>query len=141
MDSKFEIKIQPTEDIQTPLTLNSLTDNIKIVIGGKTLNEYFFTAPFECQIVTAFEIHGTAGTDAGAVTLDIQNGGTSILASTFNLKGAVDTVQEVAPSATLSARQIDRGDSLKLVTSGVLTAVAGVTVTVVLKTDLKNLIG
>lgn len=137
----FKIELQPEEKIESPLTLNDITNYIKFTVSGKTLDEYFFIAPFDCQIITASEIHGTAGTDAGAVTLDIQNGGTSLLASTFNLKGTVDTVQEVSPTATLSARQIDKGDSLKLVTSGVLTAVAGVTVTVVLKTDLKNLIG
>ena len=101
----------------------------------------FFIAPFACEVVSVREVHTTAGTDAGAVTLDIEkltgttapDSGVSVLSATINLKGAANTVQAPALTGTTANKQLAAGDRLCLKDAGVLTAVAGVAVTVELK--------
>lgn len=112
--------------------------------GAATAANYgvFFIAPFACEVVSVRENHTTAGTDAGAVTLDIEKltgtqvsgAGVSVLGATkINLKGTAETVQAPALTATAANKQLAVGDKLNLLDTGVLTAVAGVTVTVELK--------
>lgn len=102
----------------------------------------FFIAPFACEVVSVRENHTTAGSDAGAVTLDIEKltgtqasgAGVAVLGATkINLKGAAETVQAPALTATAANKQLAVGDKLNLLDAGVLTAVAGVAVTVELK--------
>ena len=98
----------------------------------------FFHAPWPCEVVSIKESHKTAGTDVGAVTLMIEKrtgtqtktNGVDVLASTFNLKAAVETYQEGTMTATAANRQLSIGDKLGLETAGTLTAVAHVVVTV-----------
>ncbi len=101
----------------------------------------FFIAPFACEVVSVREAHTTAGTDAGAVTLDIEkltgtqapDAGVSVLSATIDLKGAANTVQAPALTATTANKRLAAGDRLCLKDAGTLTAVAGVAVTVELK--------
>lgn len=101
----------------------------------------FFIAPYSCEVVEAWESHKTAGTDAGAVTLDIEkltsgqalDAGVSTLGSTFNLKGTVNTPQRQKATASGVQRFLKPGDRLALKDSGTLTAVAHVAVTVLLR--------
>ncbi|MGE5631382.1 MAG: hypothetical protein ACM3TR_09835 [Caulobacteraceae bacterium] len=101
----------------------------------------FFIAPFACEVVSVREAHTALGTDAGAVTLDVEkltgtqapDAGVSVLSATINLKGAVNTVQNPALTATTANKQLAAGDRLCLKDAGVLTAVAGVSVSVELK--------
>lgn len=101
----------------------------------------FFIAPFACEVVSVREAHTAAGTDAGAVTLDIEkltgtqapDAGVSVLGATVNLKGAVNTVQAPALTGTTANKQLAAGDRLCLKDAGTLTAVAGVAVAVELK--------
>lgn len=94
----------------------------------------------EWQVASVLCVTETAGTDAGAVTLQIvktasgtaKGAGTAILATPFDLKAAADTVQ-AGTLAALAAIQLNPGDSLALVPTGTLTAVAGLCVTVELK--------
>ena len=102
----------------------------------------FFIAPFACEVVSVRENHTTAGSDAGAVTLDIEKltgtqasgAGVAVLGATkINLKGAAETVQAPALTATTANKQLAAGDKLNLLDTGTLTAVAGVAVTIELK--------
>lgn len=98
---------------------------------------------FECQSV--MEIHETLGTDGGAVTLDVKKAtgtqaataGTSFLATTFNLKAAINTVVRknrsnagfLTTAAGIAARTISAGERHAIDFTGVMTAVSGVNVT------------
>ncbi len=101
----------------------------------------FFIAPFACEVVSVREVHTTAGTDAGAVTLDVEkltgttapDSGVSVLSATINLKGTANTVQAPALTGTTANKQLAAGDRLALKDAGALTAVAGVAVAVELK--------
>lgn len=104
-----------------------------------------FTADADCEIVYAAERHETLGTDAGSVSLAIKkassgtsiSGGTNLLAASqeFNLKAAINTTQVRSKSAgNLAAdRVILAGQCVGLDFVGVMTAVTGVSVTVVLR--------
>jgi hypothetical protein len=90
------------------------------------------------QITDVRERHEAAGTDAGAVTVMVMKvpsgtakaAGTACLAAGISLKATADTNQDAALHATAANSQLVDGDSLALVTTGTLTAVAGVSVTV-----------
>lgn len=100
-----------------------------------------FTAPYPMTVIGVTEVHTTAGSDAGAVTLGLERcqgteasgAGDALLASDFNLKGTAETVQTGTLTATTANLTLQRGDRLNLVDTGVLTAVAGVQVTVRLR--------
>ena len=89
-----------------------------------------------CTVLSISEIHETLGTDLGAVTLIVErlqgvevSGAGDALAAAVDLKGANNTVQ--TPAITGGAVMILAiGDRLNLIDTGVLTAVAGVCVTV-----------
>lgn len=95
----------------------------------------FFIAPFACTVSEFREVHQTAGTDAGAVTLDLEkltgtqalDAGTGLLQTTLSLKAAINTVQTATLTNTVSNRSLARGDRLTLKDAGVLTSVANVT--------------
>ena len=101
---------------------------------------HFFIARHPCEILVVKEVHGTAGTDAGAVTLDIEKltgttaagSGDSILVAGFNLKGTANTVQSKS-GADLTGQTLVEGDRLALEDTGTLTNVANLNVTLYLK--------
>ena len=101
----------------------------------------FFIADRSYEIIEVRERHETAGSDGSAVTVDVYKvpsgtapaSGTSVLTTTMNLKATANTNQSGSVTATISNKRIARGDSLALVTSGTLTSVAGVTVSVLIK--------
>lgn len=105
-------------------------------------NVGMWIADADAEIVFAAEIHETLGTNGSAVTLDIVkaadgtalSGGTSLLASTFNLKATINTTQQRSLSAgTLATdRIIYAGQHLGLNFSGTFTALTGVHVSIVL---------
>lgn len=114
--------------------------------GAATAANYgsFFIAPISCEVIEMWEGHRVAGTDVGAVTLDIEklvsgdalDSGVSVLQSTANLKGTINTPQRVKAQDDVSGplrRFLKPGDRLALKDSGTLTAVAHVTVTVLLR--------
>lgn len=86
------------------------------------------------EISAVLEKHETKATDAGAVILDVvkvNDGstiatGVTILTSTFNLKGVVDTYQVKQGSGLNAERKLKPNQSLALKTTGVLTDLAGV---------------
>jgi hypothetical protein len=155
------VDIKPIEEqLNTPTLLRTINDTISFAVSVRVPDtdaansaKYgtFFIAPFPCVLVRAYERHGTAGTDAGAVTLDVEkltNGtakgsGVSMLASTFNLKSTANTYVLKDPSTGVTSGTLNRalslGQAVALKTSGTLTAVNDVIVTLVFKTDLSNL--
>lgn len=132
-----------TKDVawQAPITLTfSAGPNAALL----TLPDVgLFTADADCEILSATERHETLGTDGGAVTADIKaaasgtsiNGGTSLLASTFNLKSVINTTQSRSIAAgTLAAnRVILAGQCVGIDFGGTMTSVTGVCITVVLR--------
>lgn len=101
----------------------------------------FFICPFNCTITKVKEIHQTAGSDAGAVTLDLEkltgttapDSGVSALASTLSLKATANTVQTATLTTTLGNKNLTIGDRLCLKDTGTLTDVTNVTISVELQ--------
>jgi hypothetical protein len=90
------------------------------------------------------EIHSAAGTDAGAVTAVITHetaagqapgAGSSVMTNTFNFKGAANTLQRATLAAVDGLGRVNTvlivkpGERLSLQVTGVVTALAGVVVT------------
>jgi hypothetical protein len=113
------------------------------VPGGAAAADYdgVIPVPYGCEVVSVRERHQTAGSDAGAVTVMVKKvpsgtakaSGTDVLSAGISLKATADTVQTGSLHATAANKQLAAGDGLALVTTGVLTAVDGVSVTVELK--------
>jgi hypothetical protein len=113
--------------------------------NGDLVDAGFFIADDYYEVVDVAESHETAGSDGGAVTLDVKKcpsgsaiaAGTSILASTFDAKSTAATpVRKTVSNAGLAAqgsRLLSPGDRLVIDYTGTLTALAGVVVTAVLK--------
>jgi hypothetical protein len=103
-------------------------------------DQCFFIADQAYEVSAILEIHSVAGSDAGAVTLDIvkdssgtaPTGGVSVMASTLSLKATANTFQAIAASSDRAAIALAAGDRLSVNFTGVLTDVAGVVVEVVL---------
>jgi hypothetical protein len=97
----------------------------------------FFIADRDYEVIDFSEVHATAGSDAGAVTLDctIDKGtaapgaGTTCLAGTCNLKATANTVIIPGVATALRNRLLKAGDRLSVKYTGTLTALAGVTAT------------
>ncbi len=97
----------------------------------------FFIAPFPCVVLSARESHGTLGTDGSAVGLNIEKltgtealgSGANVLSADFNLKSAINTVQQGAISKTIANTNLKKNDRLALKDVGTLTAVADVAIT------------
>ena len=101
---------------------------------------YFYVADRPLIVSGVTERHETAGSAGGAVTVMLKKSpsGTTIasgvdtLSAGINLKGTADTNQSGTLAAT-AAITLAVGDALGLVTTGTLTSVAGVHVTVNLR--------
>jgi len=101
----------------------------------------FWIAPFDCVITEVQEVHQTAGSDGGAVTLDIEKltgtqapaAGVSALASTIDLKGTANTVVTATLTDTIANKNLVIGDRVALKDGGVLTSVDTVTVIIEIK--------
>lgn len=100
-----------------------------------------FIADRAYEVLAISEVHRTAGTDAGAVTLNLEkctsgtapDSGVTLLATAFDLKASTNTPRYGTLTATKSNLLLARGDRLILKDSGVLTGVADVAVTVILR--------
>lgn len=106
--------------------------------SGATAANYgnCFIALAPCFVRAVKEVHGTAGTDAGAVTLDLEKltgatspgAGATMLITTFNMKGAVNTLQTGVFDPDRTKRTLSAGDRMALKLSGTPTAVADVVI-------------
>lgn len=94
----------------------------------------FLIVPMACLIIGFKEVHSTAGSDAGAVTLDLEKltgttaagSGVSALASTLSLKATANTVQTATLTGTATNRTLAAGHRMALKLTGTPTAVANV---------------
>lgn len=114
----------------------SYTMNANASLADQT----FFVANRTFQVIACRQVHSTAGSDAGAVNLqvvkdtgtDAPGAGTNLLTNNtnagFDLKGTANTVQVGALVTTLATVRLAVGNRLAVDFAGVLTAVAGVTV-------------
>lgn len=101
----------------------------------------FFTAQFPVQVMGFSGGFTTAGSDAGAVTLQLERlqgteapgDGDDLLSSALNLKGTANTVQTGDFGTAKTLRNLLTGDRLGLVLTGTPTAVAGLNATVWLR--------
>lgn len=101
----------------------------------------FFIATFPCSVKAVSMVQTTAGSDGGAVTLQLErlqgteapDAGDELLTTAFNLKGTANTVQEGILVARKTLTALAPGDRLCLKDAGTLTAVAGLNVTVELQ--------
>lgn len=100
----------------------------------------FFIAPVACYVSGFREVHQTAGSDASAVTVTLEkltgttapDSGTVLLTSALSLKATANTVQTGTIVSTMTNgifdKKLNASDRLCLKDSGVLTAVANVTI-------------
>lgn len=120
---------------------DALVLNFPILNNADVVDRNLFVAPFPCQVVAVSEVHGTAGSDGSAVTADIKKctgttaitSGTSILSSTFDLKGTALTPQTGTLVNSISTITLATGDRLALDVTGTTTAVADVILTMYLR--------
>lgn len=123
--------------------LRNKTEFVHVVLPGTsaaTAGNYgvFWIAPRSGTVSEVWETHQVLGTDAGAVTLDLEiltsgkalDAGYSPLFAPFNLKASINVPRQATLKEDVSKRQFERGDRLALKDVGTLTAVAHVCVMV-----------
>jgi len=108
--------------------------------GAATAANYgvFYIVPVACTISVVQEVHQTAGTNGGAVTVGLEKltgttaagSGDDVLENELSLKSTINTTQTGTLSSTFINRSLVAGDRLALKDTGTLTDVAGVTVMV-----------
>lgn len=116
-------------------------NTISIPLNSGCVDQNVFIAPRALQITRIDYSHAVAGNDAGSVNLQVakQTGtqaigsGTNLLTNNtnagFNCKAAANTVQNGTLTGTTASLQLAAGDRLALDFSGVVTTLAGVTLT------------
>lgn len=126
--------------------LRNKKEQIDIVLAGTapaTAGNYgvFTWIRANAVIEEVWETHKTAGSDAGAVTVDIEklasgvalDSGTTVLSTALSLKTTANTPQQGTLKSDITARQLARGDRLALKDAGTLTDVAHVVVSVIIR--------
>ena len=101
----------------------------------------FYIVPAACLVTRIQEVHMTAGTDGSAVELNIEkltsgvalDSGAELLPTDFSLKATINVVQTGTLTGTSTTRTLAAGDRLAMKDTGVLTAVANVTVLIELQ--------
>lgn len=105
----------------------------------------FWTAPFPCTVIGFTEVHETAGTNGGAVTLQLErlqgteapDSGDALLFTAISLKATANTVQigilKMDRSDGVGLVNLSAGNRLALKDAGTLTSVAGLSVAVVIQ--------
>jgi len=126
-----------------------ITENLVSTIPATAANYgIIFIATHPCTVMMVAESHTVAGSDAGAVTLNIEklttgqalDAGAEIITTSFNLKSTANTpvIKQGYNELTNANRSLKQGDRLALKDAGTLTAVAGLQVTIYLKRDGKG---
>jgi hypothetical protein len=119
---------------------------LSCAFGVGAVDNWLFVADRAYQVASIKEVHAVAGTDSGAVTLGVRKitdasapgavaGATvkELVTADFNLKSTANTTVNGALSATVADLQLAAGDKLGLNFTGILTALAGATLTVELR--------
>jgi hypothetical protein len=149
-DSSVWQKVSPKEQSSFPTSWEQImrkggvfiTANLFGTTPATAANyEVFFTAERAMDIMEVTETHRVAGTDAGAVSLNLEildpgealDAGDTVLSTAFNLKSTINTPVTYSGTNLTSTRTLKPGQRLALKDSGTLTAVAGLSVTVYLR--------
>jgi hypothetical protein len=118
--------------------------SVALPLNGDVVDQNIFIADRAYDVLEVRESHAAAGNDAGAVTLDVKKAtgttaiasGTTVLGSTFSLKGTANTVVEKTREnggvVSTAVARLAKGDRLGLDITGTTTNVTGVCVSVVL---------
>lgn len=130
------------------LTVNGTTVTTDVsyieAVNANIATSTIFIAERPYQVLQVSEVHDAAGTDVGAVTIDVtkdtgttaMGGGTSVLAATFNAKSTARTVVTKSGStlaASNATLRLAAGDRLAVKFTGALTTLAGECLTVYLQ--------
>lgn len=129
-----------------PAAAGLLPIHITLGANPEIVDSFVFTATGDYEVLGVSEVHDVAGTDVGAVILNVRKcapgtsvaAGTSVLTSTFDLKSTADTpvrktVSNGGIAAAYPTRLLKDGEALAIDFSGVTTALVGVAVTIWLK--------
>ena len=123
---------------QAPVIFSVILPTNASILTAPNCSVFVADTDYELEEVT--EVHETLGTNGSAVTLDIvkctttqaASAGTTMLASTFDLKATINTlVRKTKASGLTTTRKnllVVRGDRIALAFSGTLTALTGVCV-------------
>lgn len=118
-------------------TIVTLTD-VAVPTTGAGAASNIFIADRAYTVIGLSEKHGTKGTNGSAVTAQLLKvtgttapaSGTTLMSSTFNLKGTDNTVQYATLSATSSVLALAAGDRIAWKVAGDTTALATPTVSI-----------
>lgn len=120
-------------------------NRVEVTYAMKANGSIATTGMFSCdrdyEVLEVSEVHSTAGTDGGTVSGDIfidkgttaPGGGATAIAAVFSLKATANTTTFTAPATALHSRTAKKGDRITFKTTGTLTALAGIVVTVSLR--------
>lgn len=118
---------------------------INLPLNGDCVDQNVFIADRPYDVIAVRESHAVAGNDAGAVTLDVKKAtsttaiasGTTVLASTFDMKGTANTVvtktRANAGVVSTAVATLAQGDRLGLDFTGTITTLSGVQVSIMLR--------
>lgn len=138
---QIELREHRHDDITTKKNIKSpVVLTINLSLPTDMIDKNIFIADRAYRIREIKEAHTTAETTAGTLTLDVKTcsgttapaSGTTILASTFDMKGTANTIVSKSPIATNYA--IAKNDRLALDFSAGATELAGVAITIILET-------
>lgn len=119
--------------------------SVQSLLAADCIDRAFFIANRAYEVVAIRQVHATAGSDGGAVNIqitkddstDAPGAGDNLLTNNsdagFDAKDTANTVQVGTLTATTANLQLAAGDRLSLDFAGTVTALAGVVVTVTLK--------
>ena len=102
-------------------------------ILANAVDTWLFYADTTYEVVGVKCVPRVAGSDGSAVTAAVKKAsgttapasGTTVMASTFNLKGTADTLQTDTLTTTIADRRLAAGDRLGVDFTGTLTAAVG----------------
>jgi len=131
IDGTVPIKQSINVDFSLPGTLSATAGNYGII----------FIARQNCVVVDAYEVHTTAGSDAGTVSLQLErlqgtealNAGDELLTTAWNLKSTANTPVRGILSKDNRVVSLKIGDRLALKDSGTLTNLQGVCVSITIQ--------
>ncbi len=109
---------------------------LRLPLNSGAIDQILWIARVPMVLIEASYIHSTAGTDGGAVTLQITKdtgttapgAGTALLTSAFNCKGTANTLQIGSLVTTVATRTLAAGDRLGLDFTGTTTSLAGIAI-------------
>ena len=110
-------------------------------LNADLIDQVLLIANRSYELTAIRAIHAALGTDSSDVTVtvtkdtdtDAPGAGTALIQTAFNLKAAINTVQQGTLTATKADRKLVAGDRLSVLFNGTLTNVSGLNVTATLR--------